>query len=37
MSLDALVFMLLSWSVVIGLVVFCYIKIFETGTSFGDA
>lgn len=37
MSVDALVFMLLSWGVVIGLLVYCYKKIFETGTTFEDA
>ncbi len=36
MSLEALIFMLFSWSVVIGLLVFCYQKIFETGTTFEE-
>ncbi len=36
MSPGALIFMLLSWGVVIGLLVFCYRRIFETGTTFED-
>jgi len=36
MSPDALIFMLLSWGVVIGLLVFCYRKILEAGAKFED-
>ncbi len=36
MSPEALVFMLLSWGVVTTLVVYCYRKILQTGTTFQE-